>query len=179
MVSNLHELYTDGNQAMKSVNGQGITKYDSAKWSPSRALALRAAKRRTKLHVRIDPVPFVAVMLVILFMFMANAEPFHRISVALPHAQNATRQPGARREDAMPILITRDGRFYFRSRAIMLEDLPGQISKALEEGSEMKIYLSIDSRARNADAEAVIEQIRLTRVNRIAFITDKPQTATR
>jgi biopolymer transport protein ExbD len=163
---------------MESVRGQGIARHDHAKWSPSRAAAQRAAKRKSRLYLKIDPMPFAGVTLAILFMFMANAEPFHRMSVALPHAQNAAWQPGARREDAILISITRDGSFYFRSRAIRLEDLPAKISKALEEGSERKIYLSVDSRARNADAEAVIDQIRLTRVNRIAFITDKPYIAT-
>ena len=165
---------------MGFVKGQGITKYDSAKWSPSRALALRAAKRKTKLYVRIDPTPFAAVMLAILLMFIGPPQlDLSFFFLVLPHAQNAAWQPGALREDAILISITRDGNYYFRSRPIRLEDLPGQISEALEEGSEMKIYLSVDSRVRNADAEAVIDQIRLTRVNRIAFITNKPQTATR
>ena len=41
----------------------------------------------------------------------------------------------------------------------------------MQEGSERKVYLFVDERAVNRDAERVVDQIRLTGITRIAILT--------
>jgi hypothetical protein len=69
--------------------------------------------------------------------------------------------PGAEREDAMQISVTRDGRIYFRNNIIMLQDLPEQIRQGVQNGAEKRIYLNADARAKYADVLAVLDQIRV------------------
>src|SRR5271156_92893 len=142
-------------------------------WSPSRAAALRAAKRRPSVYPAIDLMPFVGVFLVLLIMFMLIPTSHHGLSPDLPKARNATLEPGAVREDAILIAVARDGRCYFGSTTAKPGELPDLIRTAIRDGSERKVYLSADSRARNGSVEIVIDQIRLARITNIAILSNK------
>ena len=78
----------------------------------------------------------------------------------MPHASYCSAQPGAMREDAIRIAISRDGRIYLNRSAVRLEKLPKLIREEVSAGSERKVYISVDSRASNSDAESVLDQIR-------------------
>jgi biopolymer transport protein ExbD len=84
-------------------------------WSPRRAAALRAAKRRPSIYPAIDLMPFVGVFFVLLLIFMLTPPSQGGMSMLdLPKAKSARLQPGAVREDAIRIMVARDGRCYFR-----------------------------------------------------------------
>jgi biopolymer transport protein TolR len=145
-------------------------------WKPSRAAALRAAKRRPVFYARMDVTALAAVLLALLIMFMAHGGGFvgqHGVGVDLPHARNSTQQPGARREDVIMIAVTRDGNTYLNSSKVQLPRLPDLIRAAVVEGSEKKVYISVDMRARYADVQVVIQQIRTASIARVAFLTEK------
>jgi biopolymer transport protein ExbD len=143
-------------------------------WSPSKAAALRAAKRRSSVHPTFDLIPFVGVFLFLLFIFMlAQPSHGHGVGVDLPTAKNATLQRAAIRDDAISIFLTRNGRCYFRSTAAP-EDLPNLLRTALREGSERKVYLFADTRARNKDVGIVVDQIRLAGIPNLAIMANKP-----
>ena len=56
---------------------------------------------------------FVSILLALLFMFLPNTTDTPRsVSVDLPPAYHSTSMPGALREDAMQISITRDGKVF-------------------------------------------------------------------
>jgi hypothetical protein len=76
----------------------------------------------------------------------------------LPHASYCSAQPGAMREDAIRIAISRDGRMYLNRSAVPLEDLPKLIREEVSAGSERKVYISVDSRAGNSDPESVLDR---------------------
>lgn len=108
-------------------------------------------------------------------MFMVYQVPSDlRGGVDLPHASYCSAQPGAMREDAIGIAISRDGRVYLNRSAVPLENLPTLIREELSAGSERKVYISVDSRARNSDAESVLDQIRSAGISRVAFLTNRP-----
>lgn len=119
--------------------------------------------------------PFLGVFSALLFMFMCIAPSDHggRSPVNLPRVQSATLQPGALREDAIRIVVTRDGRFYFDSAAAQPGELPNLIHTALRHGSERTVYLLADSRAKNGDVEIVIDQIRLAGITDVVILADK------
>jgi biopolymer transport protein ExbD len=144
-------------------------------WSPSKAAALRAAKRRSSIHPTFDLMPFVGLFLVILIIFMVTP-PSHGgdVGVDLPTAKNATLQRFAIRDDAISISVTRGGQCYIRFTRIAPEDLPNLIRTALREGSERKVYLSADNRATNRDVGIVVDQIRLAGIANLAIMTYKP-----
>ena len=141
-------------------------------WSPSQAAARRAAKRKSNFYSHINVMGFLSVQLALLFLLMAGIAPEHaKWSNDLPHAQNAKLQPGARREDAMRVGVLRDGKIYFRENQIATEELPSLLHTAIQEGSERKVYLSVDARAVNRDAERVVDQIRLAGITDVAIMT--------
>ena len=143
-------------------------------WLPSQAAALRAAKRKSNYYARLDATALAGVLLALLIMFMVYQTPRDlRGSVDLPHALYCSAQPGAMREDAIRIAISRDGRIYLNRSAVPLEKLPKLIREEVSAGSERKVYISVDSRASNSDAESVLDQIRSAGITRVAFLTDR------
>jgi biopolymer transport protein ExbD len=83
--------------------------------------------------------------------------------------------PGARREDAIKIVLTRDGTPFFRYLRVKGNDLPDKIRDAIRNGAEKRIYLEVDARARYSDVSAVLSQIQLTGIQNISFIADSPR----
>jgi biopolymer transport protein TolR len=145
-------------------------------WSPSKAAAVRAARRRPSVYPGIDLMPFLGVFSVLLFIIMCVIPPSHSSSssVNLPTAQSASLQPGAVREDAVRIAVTRDGRFFFDSVEAEPRELPNLIRTAMRTGSERKVYLLVDGRARNEDVEIVVNAIRLTGITNVVILANRP-----
>jgi biopolymer transport protein ExbD len=79
--------------------------------------------------------------------------------------------PGAAREDAMQIHVTRDGRIYFGNLQVVRNDLPNLIRKGLHDGAESKVYLAVDARAKYGEVPPILEEIRLAGVGNVAFLT--------
>jgi biopolymer transport protein ExbD len=143
-------------------------------WSPSKAATLRAAKRRPSVYPAIDAMPFLGVFLVLLFIFMLTPS-FHRDTpVNLPKAQSATFQPGAVREDAIRIIVARDGRCFFDFTKPKPGELPNLIQTAIRGGSERKVYLFADARAKNGDVKIILDQIRLAGIIHVVILATKP-----
>ena len=136
-------------------------------------LALR--KRNLLLH-GIDVWGLVGVMLILLFIFMTVPQPYPHHGMAVDHAAAAhsTLMPGALKEDAMKIMITRDGSVYFRNHRVVAESLPDEIRESVQNGAERKIYLLVDQRAKYGDTEKVLDQIRLAGIREVSFLTDQP-----
>jgi len=144
-------------------------------WSPSKAAALRAAKRRPAVYPDISPIPFLSVSLALLFFFLGMPVPTgHGLPIVPPETQNATPQPGAVREDAMRVAIARDGHVFFRQTAIAPEQLPDLIRTAVRKGAEKRIYLLADRRAKYADVKVVIDQIQLSGIRDVVILANKP-----
>ena len=118
---------------------------------------------------------FVSILLVLLFMFLAGTTNVHHWSpVDRAQAYHSSPMPGAMREDAMHIYVTRDGNVFFGSFHVVPEDLPNFIREGVRNGAEKKIYLSVDARAKYGSAKAVLDQIRVAGIENVAFLTEKP-----
>jgi biopolymer transport protein TolR len=118
---------------------------------------------------------FLSVELVLLLIFM-NVSPTHPLHpVDLAGTEHAAPMPGALREDAMLVAVTRDGRVFFGTYEIRYDDLPALIRESIRSGSERKVYLKVDTRAQYGDAAAVIDQVRLSGIENIAIITAQRQ----
>ncbi len=116
---------------------------------------------------------FVSIMLALLFMFLPATTDNHRsVPVDRPHAYHSASMPGALKEDALRVMVTRDGKIYFREHRIALEDLPNEIREGLQSGAERKVYIAVDARAKYGDVPAVLDKIRLAGVEKVAFLTE-------
>jgi len=90
-------------------------------------------------------------------------------------ARNSTSLPGALKEDAMVIKVSRDGTVFFRDRRIAAEDLPKEIRDRVQNGAENRIYLAVDARAKYGDAKQVLDQIHLAGVQNISLLAESPR----
>jgi biopolymer transport protein TolR len=141
----------------------------AAIWRPSNAIK----KRGGQYAAFIDPSGLAGIMLFFLMLFMIPISPGHwGSSVDLAATRHATPQPGALKEDSLDIVLTRNGMIYFRHDKINCSDLAGQIRMWVRQGSERKVYLRADARAKYGDVKAVVDQIRAAGIQDVALIVE-------
>jgi len=91
----------------------------------------------------------------------------------LPLTAYAAPQPKAMRENAIKIVVSRDGSVYFRNQRTDSEALRELIRKAVEDGAERKVYLTVDGRAKYGDAKVVYDAIAAGGVRDICLMAEK------
>jgi biopolymer transport protein ExbD len=89
----------------------------------------------------------------------------------LPQSHHAKPLPGANREDALRLNLMRDGMLYLEYERVSMTDLPAVLRERVKNGSERKVYLSIDARARYGDTKAVLNQIRVAGIENVSILT--------
>ena len=132
---------------------------------------------KSRLICRIDMSGFLAIMFALVFMFLP-APPIDggRISVDLPKAARPTPQRRANREDALDVAVTRDGSIWFNQWRVRPEELRARIRDRLIQGSEPKIYIRADARARYGAVVEVLNTVRESGIVDIAFIAEERPT---
>jgi biopolymer transport protein ExbD len=132
-----------------------------------------ALRRRDQLFCQIDLYPLVGIVLVLLIIFMVGEPtPHHPIFdyVDLPQSTKSTPMLSALREDALRVFLTRDGTIYFRNSGTAPDDLSRSLREGLRNGAEKRVFLIVDTRARYADVEPVLDAVRLAGIARATFI---------
>jgi biopolymer transport protein TolR len=82
--------------------------------------------------------------------------------------------PGANREDALIVSITRDGRVIFGAERIRIIDLSLRIVDLLKDrGVERKLYVRADARAKWGLIKEVLNQARAAGIENVAFLVDQ------
>jgi biopolymer transport protein ExbD len=136
----------------------------------------RARKRRSsRLEpcCAIDVFPLLAIFFVLfLIVLMAQPRAHGGYGPDPPRAQHATALPGAIRDDAMLLFLTRDGRLFFRTHQVVPQDLPGEIRESLQSGAERRVYLIVDEHAKYSLIATAAAQIQRTGLQNVSFVTD-------
>jgi biopolymer transport protein ExbD len=133
-----------------------------------------AVKWPNKLHCRIDASGFGAILVALLFLLIGDVRvDYHGRSADLPRIQHASSMPGALREDAMVISVTRDGATYYRNTRITADDLRERIRESVRNGAEGKTYIQADARAKYIDVELVLNEISKVGIHDVCFLAEK------
>ena len=142
---------------------------------PSQKAKIGIRKRRTSIRATIDFFPMVgaAVMVLIVVMIAEGSVPHHGWPLDLALASSAVSEPKAIRENAMIVMVSRDGVVFFRNVKIAPEELPARIREAIRSGSEKRVYLRADSRAKYGDVKAVVGLIDEAGVSDVTFLVEK------
>ena len=93
----------------------------------------------------------------------------------LPRMDHAASMPAALREDAVMVTLTRDGTIFFGPTQVRSNNLPASIQDYVRRGSEPKVYLRVDARAKYGDAAIVIDEVRQAGIQDIGIITEQRQ----
>jgi biopolymer transport protein TolR len=114
--------------------------------------------------------PFAAVLVVLLFTVMVFKTTEHNSRADLPKVVHPIEMPDARREDAVVIAVTRDGKIFFGNDWITAKDLPANIEERLSHGAERKVYINADARARYGSVGAVLNGVRSAGVENVGIL---------
>jgi biopolymer transport protein ExbD len=84
-------------------------------------------------------------------------------------------QRGVRREDAIVLGVVRDGVILFDNGRITLDELPDKVSAAVGAGSENRVYIYADARAKYSIVKKALDAIRLAGIENVSFIMESPR----
>lgn len=134
-------------------------------------------RRSSKLFAQIDASPLLAVFFffVVLYMLSFSSSRRNR-AVDLAVLEHATPQPGALREDALEIIISRDGALFLagnnntRGGSVQSKELPDLLRSMLLPGVERRVYVIADARAKYGDVEGALIAIRNAGLPDVTFI---------
>lgn len=115
------------------------------------------------------------VIIVLLFIEMVYSGPLcdRGVSEDLPKAYHASKMQRANREDAMVVTITRDGKVYFGSDPVEFDRLRQRIRDQLNIGTENKVYLKVDGRAKQAVVDRILAEVSAANIYKIAFLVEQ------
>jgi biopolymer transport protein ExbD/biopolymer transport protein TolR len=136
---------------------------------------LRKLRPSPKLFSDFNTLQFASVMAMVVFVmllvFMTIPTYHQGNSVDLPHVSHAVSMPGADREDAMLVSITRDGKAYLGTDQVNVTNLAAKIQDRLKDrGVERKVYVKADMRARWGTVKLVLDGVRSAGIIRVAFL---------
>jgi biopolymer transport protein TolR len=141
-------------------------------WRPSTALK----KRRTRYLSLLDASGVAAIFVFFVAMYSVMSAPAHDLmhdNVDLATTAHPKPLPAAMKEDAITVVITRDGSLHFGHDRVPAKELPRLIRCAYERGSERKVYLKADARAKYGEVKAILELIREAGVHDVALMVEQ------
>lgn len=130
---------------------------------------------------RIDVTAFVGIMFVLMFIMLMQAifrtYVHHGVGPDPPRIAQWVPMPGAMRDDAMLVAIQRTGDIYFGSDRISPEQLPFLVREQVKGGSERKVYIRADARAKYKAISEVVDGVQMAGIQNIAFLVEEPLTS--
>lgn len=143
---------------------------------------MQTAKQRrqsNRLISHIDAIGLAAAMLAVLFVLLItfmtmNPDAGNRgRDVDLAKVLHPVSMPGARREDAIIIAVTRDGKLYLRTDEVSISELPIKINEMIKTGSPKVAYFKVDGRARFRYLSDALDSVRSIELQKIAFLVEE------
>jgi len=134
--------------------------------------------RPNQLICSINVAGFVGVMLALLYLLMPwRADEYRGPAVDLAKVSAPVPMRAADREDAMIVAITRDDHIFFRTDNVRIDELPGKIRESVSRGSERKVYIKADARAKYVWVSEVLDNVRSAGIEKIGFLVDQRRPA--
>lgn len=137
---------------------------------------LRPRTKPTNLITSINVTGFLSILIVLFSLLIVSGSPrcdLCRIAADLPHVSHPTALRNANREDAMTLTIMRDGKVFFRHDQVLADQLPFKIREAVQRGSEKKVYITADARARYGTVKQALDAIHDAGVENVAFLAEQ------
>lgn len=114
------------------------------------------------------------VFTLMLIMIILQPSPHHTLPIDRYRSHYATLMPQALRDDAMSLMLTRDGTMYFGNVKVASLDLPGLIHKRVQRGSPCKVFFVVDARAKYWDVSTALDEVREAGISDVAFLAEAP-----
>jgi biopolymer transport protein TolR len=118
----------------------------------------------------------VVLMMAMFFSAAITTSPHRGVSADLPKVNHPVPVPHAQREDAMTMVIMRNGDLFFGRDRIAPDQLSDSIREQLRRGSEKKVYIRADALVHYRIVEAALDGIRSVGVENVAFLVEERPT---
>ena len=141
-------------------------------------MAISKRDEGAKVNSNINVTPMVDVMLVLLIIFMVVTPMLQKgISVDMAPVNNPEQMPDADKEDALLVSITRDGKVYFGSEQMAVDNLTSKVKDRLANKQDKRVYVKADMRARFGSVVQVVDSVRAAGVDDLGLLTEQKKTA--
>jgi len=98
---------------------------------------------------------------------------FHGKDVDMAKVNHPSSAPGADRDDAMVLAITRDGKIYFGNDEIELSSLTRIIRERVQSGSHGVVYFKPDGRAKYKFVRDALEAVQSSGLEKVVFLVEQ------
>jgi biopolymer transport protein TolR len=140
-------------------------------------MALAKRNEGAKVNSDINVTPMVDVMLVLLIIFMVITPMLqHGVSVDMASVNNPEQMPDADKEDALLIAVMRDGKVYFGTDRVEVDQLTDKIKDRLASKTDKRVYLKADARAKFGTVVEVVDNVRAAGVDQLGLLTEQRKT---
>jgi len=138
-------------------------------------LALRNEGK--KVNSDINVTPMVDVMLVLLIIFMVVTPMLqHGVTVDMAKVNNPEAMPDADKEDALLVAVMRDGKVFFGTDPIKVDDLTQKIKDRLANRTDKRVFIKADARAKFGAVVEVVDNVRSAGVDQLGLLTDQKKS---
>ena len=130
-------------------------------------------RQSLRLICNIDMTAFLSIQVVLLFLFMAavvNYPDLPTNGADLPKVNHTVLMKAANREDALVVVVQRDGRIWLGSEKVSPERLSGAIREGVRRGSERKVYVRADAHATFGRMKEVLGAVSSAGVEKVGFL---------
>ena len=119
----------------------------------------------------------VDVMLVLLIIFMVVTPMLqHGVTVDMARVNNPEQMPDADKEDALLIAVMRDGKVFFGTDPIAVDDLTQKIRDRLANRTDKRVFIKADARAKFGSVVQVVDNVRSAGVDQLGLLTDQKKS---
>ena len=128
----------------------------------------------------INVTPMADVMLVLLIIFMVVTPMLQKgQNVELAKTHNPTDMPAADHDDAVLVVVTRDGKYWLNQDKIVIEQLATKVNDLLATKMDKTVFVRSDARAKYGDVVSVVDTIRNAGVDKVGLLTERIDDAVR
>ena len=140
-------------------------------------MALATRNEGAKVNSDINVTPMVDVMLVLLIIFMVVTPMLqHGVTVDMAKVNNPEAMPDADKEDALLVAVMRDGKVFFGTDPIKIDDLTGKIKDRLVNRTDKRVFIKADARAKFGAVVEVVDNVRSAGVDQLGLLTDQKKS---
>ncbi len=140
-------------------------------------MALAKRNEGAKVNSDINVTPMVDVMLVLLIIFMVVTPMLqHGVTVDMAKVNNPEAMPDADKEDALLVAVMRDGKIFFGTDPIKVEDLTQKIKDRLANKTDKRVFIKADARAKFGSVVEVVDNVRSAGVDQLGLLTDQKKS---
>jgi len=98
------------------------------------------------------------------------------VSVDMAKVNNPSPMPDADKDDALLVVIMRDGQIYFGTDRVTLDDLTNKVKDRLANKVDKTVFIRADMRTKYGNVVDVVDNVRSAGVDDVGLLTEQTKT---